>query len=1003
MLLKTINTTVLIFCLYGSGFASDIQKSDSVQATQQFETGIQHMYSGKFVKAIEYFEGAANYYKQVEDWYRYMECNNNIIKSLLRSGQLSRAKEKSFNVIDESNSIAGSPGQFTASAYRLMAAAHAMGGNLDSALWAIAMDGEKLNSLNNANEFLQEHLKTKGALLVHISWYDSALRCFQKSLELKKQISGENHVEVAGITNNIGVAYMAMNQNELAIEYYRKALNIRKLIGIEIPGQMSNTFRNIATAYMNMKEFDLAAKNYHTALYFVRNAPVINFEIEAGAMENLGNAHINLMNWDSAIYYLKNANRIYKDALGEKSLFSARTHGNLGRVYADMGAYDLARQELNYSNAIFHEKYQQSRDLTSLNYINLARIAQRENDLRLALKMVNKSIDLNVLDESISDTSIYLPKMHQFVNGEYLLESLFEHGRILERLFEKHTEWDYLYAAHQSYNTGVHIIQLMNANALTTDDQVRLNALTVNLHENVMKVCYNIHQLDNSKGYLDSAYYALQNYKGGVLQKNSFRNSQKMDVSLPDSIIVRDKLLKSEYNRLNTRLVHLLNQQNKDSLLVSSLENEIFENKRAQEQIDKFLESQYTQYYAANNISTSTSLKHIQKSLSPKTVVLDYLMGDSTIHVFMVTRDKMRAYQITLPQKFSEKIQILNSNENAFSTEWAKASHELYDVVLSKIEIPEGANHLTIIPDGVLWNLNFDLILTEAVSSENLKHYPYLLKQFSISYGYAANLLLRPDTPQENPPLNIMAFSFGEEQVEAPGDIISLDLLRDSEEILPGTAVEIAHVAQVQQGDYYYGERASESNFKQRAKDYRILHLAVHGEVDNINPDNSRLNFYASGDTLEDGELYAFELYNMRLNAKMAVLSACNTGSGKIVGGEGIMSLGRAFNYAGVKSLLLTRWEVSDHTTPTLMQYFYEGLDEGQTKSKALQNAKIRYLAETPDDVRLDPYYWASFYVLGDDEPITTSNHYLIWVLLAAAAVLWGILINTRSRKNQTG
>ena len=201
------------------------------------------------------------------------------------------------------------------------------------------------------------------------------------------------------------------------------------------------------------------------------------------------------------------------------------------------------------------------------------------------------------------------------------------------------------------------------------------------------------------------------------------------------------------------------------------------------------------------------------------------------------------------------------------------------------------------------------------------------------------------------------------------GGQMSLLNLRSEEKKLPGSAVEIASISKQFNGDYIFGNQASEKLFKELSPNYQILHLAIHGETNDSIPEYSNLSFYAKGDTIEDGQLYAFELYNLDLNADLAVLSACNTGSGKIVNGEGVMSLGRAFAHAGVRSLLLTRDEVSDATSPRIIQLFYEELKKGKRKSDALRSAKLRFLKEA-NNITSDPFYWSSYYTLGDDSSI---------------------------------
>ena len=177
----------------------------------------------------------------------------------------------------------------------------------------------------------------------------------------------------------------------------------------------------------------------------------------------------------------------------------------------------------------------------------------------------------------------------------------------------------------------------------------------------------------------------------------------------------------------------------------------------------------------------------------------------------------------------------------------------------------------------------------------------------------------------------------------------------------------------------------------------------MHGFTDEANPANSKLVFYNTQDTVEDGSLHAYELYNLRLNAQLAVLSACKTGTGKVQHGDGIMSLGRAFSFAGVPSLVLTRTDVSDAATPYIMQYFYEGLSKGLPKSKALQQAKVRFLENDADQITANPSYWASFYILGNDQPIvdTSNTNNLLFLVIGIGAAVGVAMAFKKKRKVQ--
>lgn len=221
---------------------------------------------------------------------------------------------------------------------------------------------------------------------------------------------------------------------------------------------------------------------------------------------------------------------------------------------------------------------------------------------------------------------------------------------------------------------------------------------------------------------------------------------------------------------------------------------------------------------------------------------------------------------------------------------------------------------------------------------------------------------------------------------------------------------EVNAIADHFEGQFYEGATASEQLFKEYAPNYDIIHLATHAIIDDVHPMNSRLLFSLNEDSVQnanspdesaqDGNLYAWELYNMQLNAQMAVLSACNTGFGKLQRGEGVMSLGRAFAYAGCPSIIMSLWPAQDQATADIMVNFYQGLSAGMTKDEALQKAKLKYLENT-DELFAHPFYWASFVVQGDSAPLNTPYGMFSywWLGGGLALVLLSVGLFIRYRK----
>jgi CHAT domain-containing protein len=190
-------------------------------------------------------------------------------------------------------------------------------------------------------------------------------------------------------------------------------------------------------------------------------------------------------------------------------------------------------------------------------------------------------------------------------------------------------------------------------------------------------------------------------------------------------------------------------------------------------------------------------------------------------------------------------------------------------------------------------------------------------------------------------------------------------------------------------GKYFHGEvfrdnAATRENFLNNCKDYELVHLALHTELNDANPLYSKLLF-SSGTPNTYDSMFAYEIFGSKLHAKLLVLSGCNTGSGKLEYSEGVMSLARSFFYSGVDNVIVTQWSVADKSSAALMNYFYTHLKSGESADVALQHAKLDFL-HFEDPLKSHPYYWAGYISVG--KPVsyytsTLSNFILVLIVFA--------------------
>ncbi len=191
---------------------------------------------------------------------------------------------------------------------------------------------------------------------------------------------------------------------------------------------------------------------------------------------------------------------------------------------------------------------------------------------------------------------------------------------------------------------------------------------------------------------------------------------------------------------------------------------------------------------------------------------------------------------------------------------------------------------------------------------------------------------------------------------------------------LPFAAIEVKYVSELLQGEVLIGEKASKANVLDLIEKFDIIHIAAHTEINELNPLSSRFHLYNNPNLDEEDEsLFLSRIYTMQLNAKMAVLSSCNTGTGKLQKGEGIISFARAFKFAGCPSVIMSLWEIDDISTASIMKDFYTELKEHKPKDVALREAKLLYLKNSNSKTAA-PVFWAGTVPIGNLDKLEFST-----------------------------
>ncbi len=331
----------------------------------------------------------------------------------------------------------------------------------------------------------------------------------------------------------------------------------------------------------------------------------------------------------------------------------------------------------------------------------------------------------------------------------------------------------------------------------------------------------------------------------------------------------------------------------------------------------------------------------VQPYLNDNTALIEYFVIRGQLVTFVITVDTIQAVSLdttmkqaqqllqllwlnlrTVPHSQPERMAILTGNIQG-------VLNKLYKALFAPIQSLVNDNkQLIIVPHGPLHYLPFHALHNGE---------KYLIELFEMSYLPASSLL-----------------KFCQTAEKADDGLLALGYSSDGR--LPHAAQEAQSIAQGWPKKLLVEQSATLTNLHQNPDQYRVLHLATHGE---FRPDNPLF----SGLNLADGWLTTLDIFNLRLKASLVTLSACQTGRSVVGGGDELLGLLRAFLAAGASSLVSTFWPVEDQTTAALMQDFYQSLANGVNKGAALRQAQLTQIDR-------HPYFWSPFFLVGDTGPL---------------------------------
>ena len=878
---------------------------------------------------------------------------------------------------------------------------------------AVLLDGK------NATSLIDILLARTQGLIVNLRYTEAMQMGFNLEKIIHKHY-GNTNIKQAKNYANLSTAFYYLSRYEEGLHYRQKALQIyqfHKLRGISNNNSFYVAYYNMGQLYYYLHEYTLAQQYLHKALdlgteiFGRQSLGMINMLVQyATAQQKLGK-------FDVAHRYFNEAYDIQKIIDPGDDLALAYIETFYGDLFKDEGNFDssivyyqLANKRFIRANNVnsYYDLYNKAGLATAYN-------GSGRNEEALALqKIILKNFRQSFPEltqpvvEFLNNIAESYIKLGRYDSAAMYSDSAFLYQSTFKSLPGKATEW--LYSIPFSYKVceqvqtriellrGLHkqtgdsssllkIIELADAYSgyiaanlymlRTESSLIEQAALNKAIFSAGIDACWMLAQNTNSSyELLQKAFFFSEQSKALMLRLAS--NSVLIDDALEayNEVVEKDIALKRQVSSLREQYYNA--EENQDSLL-HLMTSKVEEYKFFQDSLKKTEDPYFKKRYELGSY-TIADIRRIL--LSNDETLLEYALTHEGLYIFTITADNF--YVSRTDTSDIHQVELLRNPQKLDPQEYVEYAHNLYQQLILPGEPHFASDKIIIIPDDELYYLNFESLVADKKGND-YSSLSYLIKKYVISYELSVNtaIQLKNSSARENRYNKALIFApvFTDSmkrsyQKTADYDSSFLVLFRQ-----PFALQAAKYIKKLIPSDLFVEDNALEHNFKKSAAGYKLLHLGTHTKVNNEDPLQSKLFFarsFKDSSFSEDGDLHAYEVYPLQLHAKLAVLTACETGGGALRSGEGVMSLAYSFMFAGCPAVVMSLWNIDEKTNAEITKNFYKNLKAGNNKSKALRGAKLSFLKKNGGELA-NPFYWAGLCLIGDDAPVY-NNYVWYWI-----------------------
>ncbi|WP_299219390.1 CHAT domain-containing protein [uncultured Aquimarina sp.] len=783
-------------------------------------------------------------------------------------------------------------------------------------------------------------------------------------------LSKEDKLAWVIVHANMGYYYNQFGSIPTAIVYYEKSwktFNNNNLKNYDI---IENCLQPLGNLYLKIGDLQKAENTITNYLYLAEQSQ--NTAKIISAITNLSIAYNNQSNYQKAIKVLQKGEEIAPKNVNILT--------NLATNYLDSGVMEEAKK---------HALKVISIDVTQVNaYQILAAIALENKELQNAQNYIHKAklqllkkpntsardiakwqlayIDILLSKSAYTEALKNLKEIYAYLLPEYSSDMDFPKKEILiaDRVLIKaldvqayiHQQLDEPILAINVFEAAFEVNSKLNTTYPLQDTKIIQHSQNRNRTETYIDLLYSMYITTKDAKYLIKAFEAAENSKAPFVNE-ALLSKQLLSQYKNDSLVKKNKQLTNEIATYDTYI--LQEKQKEDKADISQIQKRVsvYEMKSIElKDVTQRLQKKYPNLLFKQK---KISITELQRKLKQDDLTLiEYFFGKKTVYQFKIDADSIEITKTQDIEHFRSVIQNYIRYFNNSSTivnnvkSFSESSFELYNI----LKIPN-TKKLLVIPDGLLNFVPFETLLTKKSNVLSFEKMPFLLKSSIINYEISAGKYLRSNSRDTK--LNILGV---------------FPVFENTNLELPFSLEEQSHIQQKFDGVFLEKEEATYARFLDETKKHSILHLSTHAEAGSFSRPAS-IQFI-------DQNILVNQLYGLQLEADLVVLSACETGIGTLAKGEGPLSIGRGFQYAGVQNVLFSLWKVNDKTTSQLMQYFYQNLHLSNSYVYELHKAKLDFLeAKEISNTQKSPYYWASFVYYGNYQSPTEGKSNWIFII----------------------